>query len=211
MEGDFLLACAFMWIYTSRSGDQVMEQITRGIRYPQPKLRIPSLRLRPYLRLVLALIGGFTGVILSIRLLSQTAAPPDPFATFSNLFPGQQADTRLLEAQGYSCWLETLPTIADISQHCSQDLQTGPFSNITVTIWDGSVRVLDLVVRENALTIGDLVRLWGRPHIHQHGFRGQLKWLGSGNMDLTASYRGRYSLFLPAGIIVFMGTGDSKP
>src|SRR5258705_10501116 len=133
-----------------------MEQITPDTRYPQTKPYAPGFWLAPYLRVVLVLAGSVVVVILGIWMLGQKTPPPDPFAVFSGIFPGQQVNTRRLEAQGYSCWLDPLPTIADISEHCSQDLQTGPFSHITVTIWDGNIKQLTLKARENALTIGDL-------------------------------------------------------
>src|SRR5688572_21625674 len=78
-----------------------MEQITRVIPYPRTKPHISSLRLPPYLRLVLVLIGGFTLSILSIRLLPQTAAPPTPFVALADVLRRQTATD--LERRGFLC------------------------------------------------------------------------------------------------------------
>ena len=151
-----------------------MEQITPGATYPHRKPFISALWLSPYLRGLLVLAGCFVIAIVGIWILGQKVPPPDPFATFNSIFPGQRVDTHRLQAQGYSCWRDPLPTIADISEHCSQDLQTGQFSHITVSIWDGNVKQLTLNAREDALSIGDLIRVWGKPRIHQHATWGQL-------------------------------------
>ena len=185
-----------------------MEQITRVTRFPQTKPHIPSLWLPPYLLVVLVLVGGFSVVILSIRLLPQTAAPPDPFVSFADMFSGQSKND--LEAQGFLCSSADHNYVDSPEEVCVFDPPTGIFSTVAVSFVDGVSYGGFLFVREGTLSIGDLVRLWGRPHIYQYGFWGQLKWPGSNGMDLTVSYKGHYSLFLPVGSIVFMSVGSAE-
>src|SRR5690349_25096046 len=109
-----------------------MEQITPPNSYPQTKTLLPALRFSPYWRILL-LVGALATTITSIWMLSQKAPPPDPFATFSGVFPGQRVDIRRLEAQGYSCSLEKHPSAADLPMNCSQDFSTGSFSNVTIS------------------------------------------------------------------------------
>lgn len=186
-----------------------MEQITRVNRYPQAKLHIPSVRLLPYLRLVLLLIGSFTVVILTIRMLPQTATPSDPFISFADILSGQSKND--LEAQGFLCSSNDHNYYNPTGEWCVFDPPTGIFSTVAVSFVNGVSYGGFLFVREGALAIGDLVRLWGRPLIHQYGFWGQLKWPGNGDMDWTVSYEGHYSLFFPVAHIVFKDAGDFEP
>ena len=183
-----------------------MEQITRVPRYPQTKLHIPSLWLPPYLLVVLVLVSGFSVVILSIRLLPQTAPPPDPFVSFADILPGQSKSD--LAEQRFLCSTADHNYVEPLEEVCVFDPPTGIFSTVAVSfvndVSDGGF----LFVRDGTLKVGDLVKLWGKPRIHQYGYWGQLKWLRSGDMDWTVSYKGRYSLFLPVGSIVFIGAGD---
>ena len=184
-----------------------MEQITPPSRYPQTKTLLPALRFSPYWRILL-MVGALAITITSIWMLSQKAPPPDPFATFSGVFPGQHVDTRRLEAQGYTCTLETYPSVAEMPMNCSQDLPTGSFSNVTVTVWDGNVKQLMLIARENTVSIGDLMFFWGHPRIHQYSSWGQLDWPRGEDLNLTVSYTGRYSPFRPVGSIMFRWMGN---
>jgi hypothetical protein len=100
----------------------------------------------------------------------------DPFAAFADLFPGQPLDIRVLKAEKLSCYLDTLPALADVTERCTRALPTGPFSQINVTSWDGVVKSLDLRVRENGLSVGDLSLQWGYPEVHFYGNWVTLSW-----------------------------------
>jgi hypothetical protein len=180
---------------------QAVEHTTRVTPYPQTKLHIPALRLLPCLLIVLALISGFTLVILSIRLLLQTAVPLDPFASVADVL-AEQSESDLRE-RGFSCSATDNYNALTPQVLCKFSPERGIFSTVAIMFVNGNVHNRFVLVRDGALTVGDLVRLWGRPDIHQHGFWGQLEWPGSSDMDITVSYHGRYSLFLPVRSIVF--------
>jgi hypothetical protein len=184
-----------------------MEQITRVIPYPRTKPHIPSLRLPPYLRLVLVLISGFTLIILSIRLLPQTAVPPDPFTSLTDGLRGQTVTD--LERRGFWCVPPEDYVPPSPSQLvCNLWPRTGIFSWVEVMFVEGEVRTSFALVREGELLVGDLVKLWGRPHIYQHDSSGQLNWLDNEDMALWIFYHGPYSLFLPVRSIVFTDGPD---
>ncbi|MEO8607709.1 MAG: hypothetical protein ABI690_07515 [Chloroflexota bacterium] len=188
-----------------------MEQITPPASYPQTKSNVRAFWSSRYLSFTLMLGGVFAITIVSIWILAEKNPPPDPFATYSGVFPGQQVDTRRLEAQGYACQLESFPSVADMPMNCSQDLQTGAFSHITVTVQDGNIKQLLLNVRENELPLGDLISYWGRPRIHQYDSWGQLDWARGNDLNLIVSYQGHYSLFRSAGSIMFKWMGSFEP
>jgi hypothetical protein len=179
-----------------------MEQITQVTCVSQSKSHIPPLRLPPYFRIVLALIGGFVVMILSIRLLPQTATLPDPFASVVDIFAVQNKND--LQARGFLC-SSSVPPYADSSEGwCTFNPPTGMFSSIQVKFINNDLHSRFFLVRDDALVVGDLVSLWGRPRIRQHGFRSHLDWPGNHVMAWTATYHGRYSLFLPVRSILFL-------
>jgi hypothetical protein len=183
-----------------------MEQITQITHDSQTKSPGLSLGLPPYVLIVLALIGGFTLIILSIRMLPQTAASPDPFASAADILAAQS--TNDLHARGFSCSSNT-PNYADSPEGwCTFNPPTGMFSAIEVKFINSDLYSRFFLVRAAALTVGDLVKLWGRPHIQQQGIWGELRWPGSGVIGWTGIYHGRYSLFLPVRSILFLDDRD---
>lgn len=100
----------------------------------------------------------------------------DPFAAFSDHFPGQQLRARQLEAEGFSCVLMREPVPGDYGEHCTLYLDTGPFSSVNVTGWDGIIILFDVKLRENAVKIGDLIGLWGEPRLRIHSNAVIVRW-----------------------------------
>jgi hypothetical protein len=156
---------------------------------------------------VLVLTGGFTLIILTIRLLPQTAAPPTPFVALADVLGGQTATA--LERRGFLCTsAEDYVPRSPSQVVCTVGPRTGIFSWVEVMFIEGEIRTIFVLVRDDALLVGDLVKLWGRPHIYQQDSSGQLNWLNNHNMALWVFYHGRYSLFLPVRSIIFMDGMD---
>jgi hypothetical protein len=186
-----------------------MEQITRTTHYPLAKSQTSALLLAPCLLTVLTLIVSFTLIIISIRMLPQKAALPDPFVSLAEIFAEQSQSE--LQARGFLC-STTDNYKAPVQQTlCRFHPEVGTFSMIGIAFVDGNLHNHFVLVRNGALTVGDLVNLWGRPNIHKHDFGGQLDWLDNGVIAVTVSYQGCYSLFLPVRSIVFMSTGAIEP
>ena len=181
-----------------------MEQIARVPDYPQTKQHVPSLWLPRYLMVVLILVGGFLIPLLGIRVLGKDATVPDPVVAVADILSAQSESD--LQARGFICD-HTHDYVNEAGKWCVLNPPTGMFSSIAVLFVEGVSHKWLLQMRENSLKVGDLINLWGRPRIHQHDNWGQLDWHSSGDMNLTVSYKGRYSLFLPVGSFMFMGVG----
>jgi hypothetical protein len=158
----------------------MMQQVIRGLKLPPFIVRIPHLS-APSARIVitLLLVGSFSTAIVVVSALAQRygeAYLADPFVAFADYFPGQLVDMRLFEAQGFSCSPVGVPVPVDIGERCVLDLQTGRFTQISVTIWDGIVKQLDFKVRDNSLTVGNLALLWGSPRFLMNGNRVNVNW-----------------------------------
>lgn len=184
-----------------------MEQVTHGVKLHFvwnnfSGRTFPLLTLRTTLWLFI----GLATIVLVVNTASkQLDKPvlPDPFTLFANLLPGQYIDTRKLEAQGFSCHENSLPSPADISQDCTQSLLSGMFSQINLTIWDGIIKWLDLQVHEKDLCVGDLSLQWGSPEIHIEGSFVQLRWLPYHVTGLGFSYNGQFTYFQGLSHITF--------
>ncbi len=176
-----------------------MQQVIQGVHRPQfdhPISRFSTSSPRTFI--VLVLVVGFLSAMLLVNTLAKHVIdpyPPDLFASFTDLFPGQSIDVRMLETEGYSCYTDTLPSSADITERCTQDLQTGLFSHISVTIWDGVVKWLDLGVREHGLTVGDLSLRLGCPEVSVSGQWVGLNWFNHHITGSGWSYNGRFTYY----------------
>lgn len=185
-----------------------MEQITRVPHYPQTKLHVPSLWLPPYLLVVLVLTGGFAIAILGIGMLGKEVTPPDPLAIVADVLAGNSKSD--LQARGFLCSSIDHNDTDSTGEWCTFNPPTGMFSKIAVMFVNGEGCNGFLQMRQDTLTVGDLVKLWGRPRIYQHGFWGQLEWTDNG-VTVWTDYQGYYSLFLPVRSIVFKDAGDFEP
>jgi hypothetical protein len=118
--------------------------------------------------LVLTLVSLFVGIMAVTafsKAFGQEQPPADPFALYTDLFPGQLVDIRALEARGFSCQMVSLPTLGDMNHSCSAVGRTEAVSLIRLAIRDGIVSRLDFRCREGAFLIGDLVLRWGTPDV----------------------------------------------
>jgi hypothetical protein len=159
------------------------------------------------IRMTFLLFVSLSTVILVVNVLAKHLNAhdlPDPFIAFANVMPGQSMDTLKLEAQGFSCHDNTLPSPADISQDCMRAVPTGSFSHINLTIWDGVIQWLDLKVREHDLNVGDLSLRWGSPEVRIEGNWVHLSWPNRHVTGLGWSHNGQFTYFQALSYITFV-------
>jgi hypothetical protein len=183
-----------------------MYKITRVPHFLQTKFHIPRLWLPRYLLVALVLVGGFMVPFLGIRVLGKDSTPPDPLVAALDIVSGQSESD--LQAGGFLCSSTNPNDVDSTKEWCVMDPPIGMFSTVAALFKNGVRSNVILTLGEDTLSVGDLVRLWGKPLIYQHDSWGQIEWHGNDDMDLTASYKGEYSLFRSVGSIVFMSTGD---
>lgn len=172
------------------------------VRYIFSRLALLSLTTHATFLLFVSL----SSIVLVVYAIAEQMDKPDvpnPFTVFADVLPGQFMDTAKLEAQGFSCRENVLPSPADIDQDCTRALPTGLFSHIRLTLWDGVVHWLDLKVRENELSVGDLTLWWGIPKIRIEGICVQLNWPTHHVTGLGFSYNGQFTYFQGLSHITF--------
>ena len=168
-----------------------MQQTIRGVKLPFLAHQVFQFSTRPLALLILLPVVSFFSLVVVAIMPGRDVAdthPLDRFAGFSDLFPGQQVDARQIEVAGFSCLLETAPVPADTSLRCSRDLGTGPFSHVSVVLWDGVVNQFEVTVREQSLRLGDLVLLWGDPEISVTNSLVMMRWPAAGIIAVGRSF-----------------------
>jgi hypothetical protein len=125
--------------------------------------------------MALALFAAISTVILVARIgIIKSALSDDPFLAYADVFPGQPGSAAVV--RDFVCFQTGLPSPTDVSKECMYQPQTGPFSQLTVAVWDGLIVRLDFSVRENAMTMGDLLLWWGDSKYVSAGEFGLLTW-----------------------------------
>ena len=184
-----------------------MQQVIHGVHRPHFDHPISHFSISsPRTFIALLLIVGFLTAALVVNALARYVSDPDLpdlFVAYTDFFPGQSVDARMLETEGFSCYADTLPSSADITERCTRILQTGPFSHISVTLWDGVIKWLDLRVREHGLTVGDLALRWGCPEVRVSGKWVSLNWFKHHVTGLGWSPNGRFTYFQTLSHITF--------
>jgi hypothetical protein len=183
-----------------------MQQITRRSVKRSPSGHQTPLGAPQALLLMSLLIVGFmmAAILVTIQQGSAVDSPLfDPFAAFSDRFPGQQLSARQLEAEGFTCVLLTVPVPGDYGEHCTLYLDTGPFSSLSVTGWDGVIILFDVKLRENSVKIGDLIDLWGEPRLRIHSNAVIVRWPDRAISAIGKAQTGRVVFFKTLSQITF--------
>ena len=181
-----------------------MEEITHFRRLPQIGYHTPSLRLLPVRLIAFSLLISLTILILCTRVLARNTLPPSsPFASFTDIFPGQPDDS--IKARGFFCVMTpTYNSLADSSnEHCILKLETGSISEIRVLISQHLIRQIQFTLRENLLKLGDFMLFLGAPDNRQNGHSINFVWRGSGIYATANSETRQFSPLIPLTMVSF--------
>jgi hypothetical protein len=139
-------------------------------------------------------------IICTKSFAQDTVPPPNPFAPFADVFPGQPGNG--VEARGFSCVRRPYGAYRGL-EDCTCILATGAFSLVEVIISEGTIRQTDFTMRGSTLRIGDLAMLWGIPDVHKGVHTPYFYWPGNGILATTISYSGQFSFFLALRSVLF--------
>lgn len=145
-----------------------------------PTLVIPivPIRLPLYLHLALAFLALTTLVAAGwAALVRQNIEPANPFSIYTEILPGQERDA--LIQQAFVCSTDPYYRLdygLKDNEYCARPLPEGSFWLITSTVRDGVIRRTDFLARNGALTLGDLMFLWGRPRVRLYRQSARFEW-----------------------------------
>jgi hypothetical protein len=168
--------------------------------------RLPGIRfaihlqLPLYMCLMLCLPLGITVIVAGATALTRFQTPGNPFAAYDDLISGNTQDpafgsnheTLLRAVFDVAC------TTSLVQKYCYYQPESGPFAVIQFhDLNREGERGIYFDVRDNALTVGDLALLWGRPEITQHENSLVLHWPDQHMSTVVRSDSGQFSYFLP--------------
>lgn len=162
-----------------------------------------------YPRLMLGLLLGVMVIVLgAVALTRLMQPPPSPFAVYDDLIEGDTQDPT------FGSNYETLSraafdlacTRAFTSGYCPYKPETGPFSEIRLMeLNDEGESGVYFAVRDNALTVGDVARLWGRPVISRYENSLVLHWPDQRMSTVVRSDNGQFHYLLPVPYLLLAG------
>jgi len=183
-----------------------MEFTRQKVRRPQvPQIAI-HLQLPLYLCLTLGLLLGVMVIVAGATALTRLMQrPPGPFAAYDNLISGDTHDP------AFGSNYETLSraafdlacTMAFTSRSCFYKPENGPFSEIRwMELNDEGEIGIYFATRDNALTVGDLSLMWGRPTITRHENSLILHWPDQHVSAVVRSDNGQFQYRLPVSYLL---------
>jgi hypothetical protein len=187
---------------------------SRRRHFTVPKLTTPivPIRLPAYLYLALALLAVTAVVVMGwVVLVRQDVQLSNPFSNYAEIFPGQGRNA--LISLDFSCnaypYYSLDSTWKDY-EYCTGTLEKGTFWLISATLKNGRVQRTDFVVRKGALTLGDLMFLWGRPQVRLYRKSAHFEWPSLG-ISASGSVESRqFSYFIPVTRVSIVSTAP-KP
>lgn len=123
---------------------------------------------RPVLFIFIVTLSSVMGVL---AMPQGTRRSFDPFADYAVLLPGQL----IAMSPDFMCRAEFNEFLSK-NTYCSFAPDDNRFSAVKVMIADGIIETLAFEVRDQALRVGDLIALWGAPHVVHVDSRFILIW-----------------------------------
>lgn len=156
-----------------------------------------------FFMLVRATFVLMTFVLVSAIVLARIPGSEislDPFAAYTDVMPGQMQYA--LMQRGFNCQANISFRFDD---SCTLTLQTGIFSAIQTTVTSGTGRIRRVVftARDQQLTLGQLLLLWGRPEIAIYSPTANFRWRSLHIVAIPPSYDGHLVYSLPIKYVAF--------
>jgi hypothetical protein len=144
----------------------------------------------------------FTILIIGARFVGASLPiPPDPFAAYADVFPGQPRSA--VTAFGFSCPESYFnPDAVPLPvETCVFWPTTGPFSQVVVSLSQDVIHHLKFVMRGNTLRLGDLNAMWGFPLIEDRRYVRRYHWNIDGKHASTIIVIEQHSISSPMDVI----------
>jgi len=151
-------------------------------------------------RIALVVITVASVSMTVVTAIAGSQPPFDPFAPYADILPGQSLENVL--AHGFYCQ-SSGPLL--YGESCSLTPETGTFSEIQVSIANGTGQVSKVVfiAREQMVVLGHLARLWGKPKTVIYGQTVNFRWPNAHVLTVLQNYSGRFSYWLPITYVAF--------
>lgn len=166
-----------------------MEITMLGRALPWPRVNADGIQFSLVTLLGFYITVGAVILTLAVTILARREAPADPFSVYLDILPGKPRSAVI--ERGFAC------------ETCAYRPTSGAFSRIVVVVANGSIVSATFTARENQVTVGDLVLLWGTPNIQSRGRFASLNWSSPGAVvSVILPQNRRLPWFLPVSSIL---------
>jgi hypothetical protein len=163
--------------------------------------------------IVLVVLCAWLGIVIvsmTVVAIGRSAPiPPNPFASFADVFPGQPRSA--ITAWDFSCVINSYAAFDGVpNEYCTFNPATGTFSQVRIAIYKNVIQSIVFVLRENTLTVGDLMLLWGRVTVRGINRAAYFYWHRSGIAATAVNHSGQFSLLLPVRSVTIAYSGGQS-
>lgn len=172
----------------------------------QSAISVISIQLPWYVWIALFVLTSITIIVIGVIMAAHRDVS-DPFSDFSDLFGDDARQAALV--RGFTCRdTEARSHLQTQSGYCAQRNTDTIFSGISLGMSGDRAHEISFSLRDNTLTLGDLVLLWGTPEIRLYCEVVVASWPARHVMAIIAPLRtGRVSYFLPVISVSFTRSG----
>ena len=159
----------------------------------------------------IVLAAAFTTLTIGIQMAGAfMQAPPDPFAAFVDIFPGQPRNA--LETRGVNCPVRHSSEFgAPAYDTCEVRPATGPFLQVRVALSKDVIRQIEFVPQDTRIRVGDLINMWGLPLTYRSQNVRYYYWTGS-NIQASAIIRSeRHNILSPVARVSIVKLVEQPP
>ena len=155
----------------------------------------------------IVLAAAFTTLTLGIQMVGAfMQAPPDPFAPFVDIFPGQPRNA--LETRGFDCPVRHAGEFgAPAYDTCEVRPASGPFFQVRVALSKDVIRQVEFVPHDTRIMVGDLINLWGVPLTYRSQNVRYYYWTGSNIQASAIMLSERHNILSPVARISIVKIG----
>ena len=178
-----------------------MELVWQNRRRLQGLLFAIHLQLPLYLHCLLILLLSIMVILLGTITFTRLLPPPlNPFAAYTDLMADGSTTAEFWSSyeKPSRAAFDLACTTSLTQKICLYEAESGPFAFIKFIDlkYEGESDIY-FAVRHNALTVGNVARLWGRPTITRHENSLVLHWPDQHMSTLVHSNNGQFSYHLP--------------
>jgi hypothetical protein len=175
----------------------------------QSAISVISIRLPWFAWITLSLLTSITIIVMGVIVATRREVS-NPFSDFGELF-GDEARQAAV-ARGFTCQDRELNSrLQTLSGYCAQRDADTMFSGIYMWMSGNVADEISFSLRENALTLGDLMLLWGEPEIQLSCTVVAITWPAHRIHGFAAPPpNGQIGYFLPIRSVSFTRSGSSQ-
>jgi hypothetical protein len=172
-----------------------MEFTTLGRALPRPRTNPAGLQVPFCVLIPVCVCISIMMLMAACITLAKGEVLPSPLLAWADILPGQPRSA--IAGHEFLC----APSPPNCPDTCVYLPASGPFFQISVVRGCEEIEAVWFIVRDHALTVGELARMWGRPEIQEIGRFTTIAWPERSARALIRAPSHRLNYWLPIAYI----------